>query len=190
MATLQRRNDGIYKTIDGIVHKRCTGPAHDEPVYLPATEKYFYTRKSNQAKYGIFVSRCRLCSCWARVNSPGLDHGFIEVHEVIHFYVEVVNRIGLAELANRTGLSYKALSRVLYGRNKYVRKANVRKVMLELISVRRKNEYSIHKRASAWLVQRANGNSAVCVGCGGSLNNYTAGCISCSERKSTRKSRA
>ena len=126
--------------MNGQWHKRCTGPAHDEPVYLPATDKYFYVRAA-EGRDGEFLSRCRLCQNWTRVKSPGSERGLIDANKVLPYYEEAVNRIGRMELHRRTGLSYESLSAVLDGKTAQVLKRNFKLVLLELISMRRKNEY-------------------------------------------------
>lgn len=126
--------------VGGAWHKRCTGSAHEEPVYLPATTKYFHTRKTG-SRAGQFLSHCRLCENWHKLKSPGSDRGLVEVRLVRHFYEEAVNRVGRAELERRTGIAIFAINEVLNGTAKNVRKANLKKVLLELISMRRKNEY-------------------------------------------------
>lgn len=146
---------GFYKQIDGVWHKRCTGPAHDEPTYLPATDKYFYKRAAS-ARDGEFLSRCRLCQNWARVKSPGSERGLIETDKVLHFYQEAVNRVGRAELSRRTGLSIESISNILSGKRQHVRKGNFKLVLLELISMRRKNEY--HSNASLRLADKKRAN--------------------------------
>lgn len=187
---------GIYKLIDGIWHKRCNGPAHDEPTYLPATEKYFYVRKS-PGRREHFVSNCRLCNCWrgciARgLEVKGLNHGFVDRSQVIHIYQEAVNRLGLMELSKRTGLSYEGLSLVLYGRTRRVRKANLRKVMLELISARRHGINSpnqlVPKSNARWQAQRRGQgfDTKYCTGCGVLIEKpdqpITEGCRHCADR--------
>ena len=172
--------NGTFKLIDGILHKRCTGPAHEEPEYLPATEKYFHVRRTTRA--GELVSRCRLCVNWAKIKSPGSHHGWVEVRDVLHFYTEAVNRVGMQELSNRTGLSMSGLANVLYLRQRYVQKANLRKVMLELISMRRKNEHSISKYAAWRIPKRVNGSMPTCARCGTLQSNLTEGCPTCWDR--------
>lgn len=180
---------GTFKLIDGQWYKLCTGPAHDEgPVYLPATEKYFHIRKTT--RQGELVSRCRLCVNWAKIKSPGSHHGWVPLAEVRHFFIEAANRIGAKELADRAGISYNTLTPILLGRNQYVRKATLRKVMLELISIKRKNEYSISKYAAWRVTKRANGEKSTCLGCGTHLDNFTEGCSTCWERRYNRVRRA
>lgn len=182
---LQRGN---FKLIDGIWNKICTGPAHEEPTFLPATDKYFHSRKSGDRESQL-LSRCRLCQNWSKLKSPGSEHGWIEVNKVHHYYAEAANRVGLAELSRRTGIKSDALSAVLTRKTRHVQKAKFKKVMLELISMRRKNEYSI-KPGSRWrMMRRANPHAKLCSGCGGSLNNFTEGCQVCNMRKAARKER-
>jgi hypothetical protein len=170
--------------IDGALHKLCTGPAHDEPTYLPANEKYFYIRKS-AGREGELVSRCRLCSNWAALKSPGSLHGWIPVKDAFPYYAEAVNRIGLLELAKRTGMSPNSFYPVLIRRNKYVQKAKLRLVILELISAKRKNEYSISPYARWRNERRAAGGHGRCSECGCLIANdiFTDACGHCTDRR-------
>jgi hypothetical protein len=105
---------------------------------------------------------------------------------VSHFFHEAANRVGVMELSNRAGISPNTLTAILMGRNKYVRKETLRKVMLELISMRRKKEHSISKYAAWRIRKRANGSADTCQGCHTALSNYTEGCEICWERKYRR----
>jgi hypothetical protein len=138
----------IHTSLDGR-EKLCAGPGHDEPVWLPATEKYFYRHRRGERK-GKLSTRCRLCSNWGRLKSPG-ESGYVRVDIARPFYLELVNRIGMMEAERRTGISRNALRGVVTGRGlngeregghdyRWVQKRSLRRVMLELISVRRKGE--------------------------------------------------
>jgi hypothetical protein len=171
-----------FREIGGILHKLCNGPAHEEPVYLPATEKYFY-RLKNGDRAGRLTSRCRLCVNWAKLKSPGAYHGWIELRKVHLIYLEATNRIGLKELSRRSGVSRRALACAIGGQITYVQKAKVRLVLLELISIQRKNEHSISKGALWRQEQRLNSKRNVCGECNTPVLNYTDGCSTCWERK-------
>ena len=119
--------------------KLCKGPAHDEPTLLPATEKYFYVRKS-VGREGQLVSRCRLCCNWERLKSPGLS-GTVSHHVAEPFFREAVNRVGFSEAARRIDMSETGLRNILNGPPyRRVQKRTLRKCMLEVISMRRKGE--------------------------------------------------
>lgn len=180
--TPKQLESGRYKLKQGVWHKLCTGPAHSEQgEYLPASEKYFIFKKSD----GRPVARCRLCHNWAKLKSPhpGSLHGYVPVADVRPFYIEAVNRVGLAELSRRSGVSISHISAVLTDRNKqFVEKATLRKIMLELVSMQRKNERSLNGRAR-WKTDRRNNNElGTCGGCGGPLRNITTGCEKCYNR--------
>lgn len=186
--------DGTFKLVDGIWHKRCKGPSHPEPVYLPATEKYF-TPLNNPKTRNRFESQCRLCRCWKRLGktSGDLEHGLVPVSEVIQFYEEAVNRIGLMELARRTGLTYWGISDVLYRRRKSVQKRNLKKVLLELVSARRKNEVNNNPNSKYFIQRRGNPHDArYCSGCGVLITEdaQTEGCKQCIDRLAFIKRRA
>lgn len=180
---------GIYKLVNGVWHKRCNGRGHDEPTYLPASEKYFYVRKGWNE--GSFVALCRMCHNWNKIADPGPDAGFIEISKIHHIYAEAVNRIGLQELSKRSGVGRRHIYMVLNYRLKYARKRNVKLILLQLISIKRKNEYSINT-LSAWrLARRGNGHGATyCVGCGifdmKEEPRYTEDCPQCDDRKRKR----
>lgn len=139
---LKRNERGQFlpstKVIDGEVHRLCKGPGHDEPTWLPETEKYFYRSKSGREK-GKFYHRCRLCSNWEHLKSPGLS-GMVPNKLVRPYFIEGVNRVGMMEFARRTGLSANTINWTINGRKKHVQKMTVRVVMMEIISMRRKNE--------------------------------------------------
>jgi DNA-binding Xre family transcriptional regulator len=144
--------DGTYKQINGQWHKKCKGPAHPEGVYLPWNEKYYYLYKKG-ARAGTFTSQCRLCHQWHKVKSPGTDHGLVPISQIRHFYIEGVNRVGMTELAKRAGVTAEHIKLVISGKQKYVRKATLKKIMLELVSIKRHNEYSINAYA-LWRVRK------------------------------------
>ena len=183
--TKQQMASGAYKLVDGTWHKRCRGIAHEEPVWLPANSKFFYVRGSQggQSNPGLFASQCRLCCAWTKVDSPGSNHGYVPVRSVRDLFVEAVNRVGLRELASRSGVSESAIQRVLYLRKQSIQKATVRKVVLELVSMRRRDEHSISNGARRFAVARSNGHSPTCSGCGTVLDNYTDGCPVCVEQE-------
>lgn len=164
--------------VAGTWHKLCSGPAHEEPEWLPATQKYYYLRKT-----GRFSSQCRLCHVWTKVKNPGSHHGYIDIRIARPYYEEAVNRIGMTELSERTGLSLHHIQIVFNKRNKkFVRKLSLRKVMLELVSIHRKNEYIDNPRVR-WQTERRNNNGlSTCGGCGTPKANFTKGCESCSDR--------
>ena len=176
--TKQQLRSGRFKLVDGIWHKLCTGPAHEEPEWLPATPKYYYYRKTGRA-----ASQCRFCHVWIKVKNPGSHHGYIDIRVARPYYEEAVNRIGMTELANRTGLSLHHLQKVfLNPTRKYVQKMSLRKVMLELVSIRRKNEYQDAANIR-WQTERRNNTGLTpCAGCGTPMQNWTRGCHNCYER--------
>lgn len=126
------------KYIKGDKHRLCSGPAHDEPVWLPETEKYFYKHKTGR-RMGKFTNRCRLCVNWNKLKSPG-ESGTVPVSEVQSYFIEGVRRVGMMEFCRRTGLTQTTMRDVTLGRQMRVQKRTVRKVMLEVISIRRKGE--------------------------------------------------
>lgn len=179
----QKRSDSRFKIIDGTWHKLCTGPSHETPTHLPATEKYYYFHKSGE-QAGRPVSFCRLCSNWAKIIDPHPDRltGWVPVDSVRKFYLEATSRIGLTELSKRTGLSLSHIQKVLNDKNKkQVSKIALRKLMLELVSIQRKNEYSIKGRAKTFAQQRLMHGHDVCLGCGTPRANLTKGCKTCLE---------
>lgn len=178
----QQVNNGNYKRVNGIWHKRCTGIAHDEPVYLPANEKYFYKGSGRKLR-----SKCRLCENWERIGaSPGYVAGYIECRQVTLYFQEAVSRVGMTELARRAGVARETIQKVCMLKQQKVQKRIVRAVMLELISIRRKNEYSAHPVAKAHNQKRLIDPEDSCKECGCRLNNYTDGCDTCWNRRNKR----
>ena len=172
---------GTYKQIHGRWYKRCTGPAHEEPTYLPATDKYYYSHKTGERK-GEFVARCRLCINWDKLKFPGPHNGLVPVSAVAPFFREAANRIGMLELSKRTGLSRTTLRKGLVGSEGKLQKEVVRRVMLELTSIQRKGEHSINAH-SRWRQEKRNSEGLeLCAGCGGFIRNVTTNCPTCWER--------
>lgn len=57
------------------------------------------------------------------------------------FYIEGVHRVGMMEFSRRAGISPTAIRKVIKGKGvRFVQKRKLRSVMLEVISMRRKNE--------------------------------------------------
>jgi len=186
--TKRQRENGTYKAINGQWHKKCTGPAHavefghaEGFAWLPATPKYFHTFKSG-SRSGKLLARCRLCINWDKIKSPGSYHGYVPRDIAFPIYNEAVNRIGVWELSRRTGVSSGAIERLLNGESKRVRKLTLRKIMLELVSLRRKGESSDSLSLRWRNDRRNNGELGTCKGCGGPIRNVTSGCPSCYER--------
>ncbi len=180
-----KRSDSRYKLIDGQWNKICSGPSHDAPTYLPATEKYYYFHKTGE-RTGKPLGRCRLCSNWARIKDPypGRLTGYVPVSSVRSFYFEAANRIGLMELSRRAGVTPAHIQKVLNDKNKqFVSKRTLRKIMLELVSIQRKNEHSISKQARWRAEKRLMRPHDICAGCGTPTQNFTEDCKSCQERK-------
>jgi hypothetical protein len=128
------------KTINDELHYLCTGPAHNEPTWLPATEQFFYRERRLRA-YG-FSYRCRLCANWSKLKGPsrGLS-GLVSANAARPFTVELVNRIGMMEASRRTGLAPDVLRRIITnGQKRKVEKLTLRKIMLTLIDVRENGE--------------------------------------------------
>lgn len=178
--TLKQIEAGTYIWRDGQYLKKCTGPAHEEPEYLPATEKYYHFHKSGKDK-GKPVARCRLCINWSKIKSPGSYHGLVPVSVAHRFFVEAVNRVGVVELSRRTGISTKTILKVLQGGEGAIYKKIMRTLMLELTSMQRKNENNISE-GSRWRQERRLNGAKRCAGCGGPINNLTIDCSTCLER--------
>jgi hypothetical protein len=181
-------DSGVYKQIDGIWHKRCRGPVHDEPVYLPASDKYFGYRALSGPRGGHFRSYCRLCDNWSKLKAKNRSSGWVPVSDARHFYLEAANRIGAKELSLRTGIHYQTITDVLQGRTKNVQRNKLRLVMLELVSIKRKGERSINSGSKRWAMHRATGGE-VCSGCGGPMAGETEGCRTCLDRRLGRAKR-
>jgi hypothetical protein len=178
---------GYFRMIDGVWHKRCTGPAHETETFLPWNEKYFYPDRTASSRK--FKAKCRLCENWATLESPGMM-GYISSDKVWRFYQEAVSRVGIAELSRRSGVDPQAISKVLRHKVPKVRKTSFRKILLELISMRRKNEHSINGHSRWRNERRLISPIDACDECGGHLDNFTEGCDTCWERKRGRERRS
>jgi hypothetical protein len=133
------------RLIEGVEHKICSGPSHDVPTWLPADDKYFYRHKSG-SREGKLTSRCRLCTNWYKLSSPG-ESGYVRIMDVQKFVRELVGRIGKAETARRSQISPQTLWRIMNcdDHTQMIVKRTVRKLMLQVISARRKGEV-YHKK--------------------------------------------
>lgn len=120
------------------MERLCSGPGHDEPTWLPETDKYFWKRKTG-SQAGTYLSQCRLCKNWTRVKSPGLS-GYVPDHIIRPYVVEGVHKVGMTEFARRVGRSESVLKQIMESPFKKKQKRFVRRVMLEVISIRRKGE--------------------------------------------------
>lgn len=179
--TQKQIENGTFKLVDGKWHKRCTGPAHEEPEFLPATDKYFHKHLSGSKK-GQYLTRCRLCINWTKLKTRGSHHGLVEVEKVYPLYAEAVNRIGIRELAKRAGVSEGHIEHVIRNETKHVQKRPVRAVLLELTSLKRKNEIS-RSASLRWRNDSRNNNGMdTCAGCGTPKSNITRGCENCWNR--------
>lgn len=181
--------NGTFRKFDGRWYKVCRGPAHEFPEYLLATEKYFHVYKTGPRK-GSLKSRCRLCSHWETVKpeTRGSERGIVTVESVHLYFVEAANRAGITELSRRTGLTKNTLGNVLNRKQPFVRRMTVRLVMLELISMKRKGEFPINNYARAKVIRRTNTSATeFCAGCRTTLDNYTANCSTCWERRTARR---
>jgi len=137
-----------HRIVDGKKHRLCRGPAHEEPVWLPLTEKYFYLREAGNPSAGL-KSPCRLCNLYRHsgMKSGGLgEHGFVPAHEIQPFFIEGINRVGLQEFSRRVGMHYENVGLIVKGKRKFIRKMNAKKAMLEIVSIRREGEIR-HKKS-------------------------------------------
>ena len=123
---------------EGERERLCTGSGHDEPTWLPETEKYFYQHKSG-TQAGKFQSRCRLCFNWNRLKSPGVA-GYVPRSSAYPFVYEAIARVGLSEVSRRAQVSRSTLTKFMSGEHVVMRKRTLKRIMLELISMRRKGE--------------------------------------------------
>lgn len=139
------------REIKGQMYRICLGPGHDVPTWLPETEKYFHQNKSGERE-GQFSARCRICQNWPKLKNPGLS-GYVPATEVKVWFEEGIRRVGVMEFSRRAGLSPTTVKNVLSGKYKRVQKKTVKRVMMAVISMRRKNEVyhkdSIRHGASA-----------------------------------------
>lgn len=180
-------NDGTYRLIDGIWHRVCRGISHDEPVYLPATKEYFNFRKA-PGREGHIVYPCKTCVAFSK-GRRWSNHSLVSTAKVLDIYDEAVNRLGMNELARRTGLSREGIQNVVYGRVSSVRGENVRKVITVLLDARKAGEFKQDLKTVQGAQMRAHGINSSCFGCGTHIDNYTDDCPLCWDRKRRRDER-
>lgn len=125
-------------------YKICRGPGHDKPTLLPATNKYFVIHKSG-TKAGKLYNRCRLCMNWEKILTPGLS-GYVSASIIKIYFQEGIYRVGINELSRRTNINDGTIRKIINKKCKYVQKRTVQKLMIELISMRLKDEVR-HKKS-------------------------------------------
>jgi hypothetical protein len=145
-------NRRFFRKINGVLHKQCRGPAHDEPTWLPATEKYFYFYKTGMYR-GQIYGRCRRCVNWKRIKKCPEKSGVVPIDEIRPFFIEAVNRVGLTEASRRIGMHYQNVKTIIDGNRTKVLRTSAEKVILAVMEMRKNGEVrhrdSIHFGASA-----------------------------------------
>lgn len=141
-------------SVNGHVEKRrCTGPAHDLPVYLAVNENNWNFHRSGP-KTGQPVARCKLCVNWTKLADPTGPHGWATVSDELRFYAEeLIERVdGSAyRLRYHHSLRPETIKAIAAGTHKRIQKRTGAKILLALAEQRkldRKNGYSrsYHKR--------------------------------------------
>lgn len=120
--------------------KLCTGPIHDNPVYLPVTEEFWYFHKTGPNK-GKPVSRCRSCINADKLKNPHGDHGWVPTEKVFPLMKELVQRCdnNMSVAAEYAGLGEATVGGILKRHQARVQKQTVRKLVLALYEKRKED---------------------------------------------------
>jgi len=89
------------KVIDGVDHRTCTGPSHQEPTWLPL--KNFNKKPNGQPR-----STCRTCDSYQKNSEPLVDFTV----QYAGWFEHVVNRLGVMEAARRLNISQSGLRNI------------------------------------------------------------------------------
>ena len=131
------------RMIGGIEHKACYGPLHPEGAWVPLYD--FYGRSENGHRVAQY--RCKRCHCAA----PGWER-FMLLEQHGWIIEELVVRIGINETHRRTGCAIQSIWRWRTGRQRYIRRESLRKIIPVLREARLNNEWrnqrSIHRGAA------------------------------------------
>jgi len=127
---------GRYKTINGVLHKKCNGPLHQEEGEWLTLDRYFINKKGKRA--GKPISQCKACSRYYKFKDT--NRGLVEVSRVWWIFVELRNRLGKAEVCRRLGVSRNFWYRVERGIYVRMYKKTALKAILVLREAREKNE--------------------------------------------------
>lgn len=145
-------NRRFFKEIKGVLHKQCRGPAHEEPTWLPATDKYFYFYKKGVYQ-GQIYGRCRRCINWKRIKKHPEKSGVVPIDDIRPFFIEAINRVGLFEASRRIGMHYQNVREIAKGNRTKVLRTSAEKVIKAVYVMRINNEVrhrdSIHFGATA-----------------------------------------
>lgn len=121
-------------------------------MWLPETDKYFVRYKSGP-KVGKFNSRCRLCHAWYATRTIGLS-GYVPDYRVRPFVIEGVHKVGMSEFARRTNVNEHILKGIIERPAGRRQKKVVRRIFLEVISIRRKGEVRHRTDIAAGMLAR------------------------------------
>lgn len=122
--------------------KTCTGPAHDEPVALPLTPRYWHFVRSGR-RTGLPLSRCKQCQNWAKLQHKDGPHGVIDVGNVRRHATELLERCGsYATVSRRYGINDTTLAPVVRGVSSRVQLRTAQRILTALTEQRRLDRLS------------------------------------------------
>lgn len=112
--------------------RRCSGPAHAEPVLLPLTEEHWYFHRSGPSK-GKPVTPCRQCANWRKLLKPNGPHGYLPLDDVLPFLRELIERCGsLYQAKTRYHFAEDTLRQALLGNRSSMQKKTVARILVAL----------------------------------------------------------
>lgn len=135
MAGNQNRR-AVYKTINGVKHKLCTGPAHREGKFVPISNYFMRGDDKTTPR-----AQCKQCESIQRGSEKMMPYSEIQfaVNELIY-------RLGKAETARRLGIKAHTLSSWTNGSRRSIHRRNARAIISTLAEVRAKGEVR-HKKS-------------------------------------------
>jgi len=106
------------KTIDGVDHRTCNGPSHDQPVWLPL--KNFGQKANGQPR-----STCRACDSYQKNSEPLVDFTV----QYAGWFEHVVNRLGVMEAARRLNISQSGLRNIRRNNPLKIKRRTARRIV-------------------------------------------------------------
>lgn len=119
-----------HRMIGGVPHKACYGPMHPDGAWVPTYG--FYAR----SKGDVVSYRCKQCHTMSSGAEPYM---LLERH--VWIIEELVMRVGSNEAARRTGCAKQSMWRWRTGKQRYIRRDTLRKIIPVLRDARLKDEW-------------------------------------------------
>ena len=117
--------------------KICNGPAHERPIELPVTDRYWYFHKSGK-KAGQPLHYCKTCSNFHRLKNPTkTNQGTVPAEQVLPILQEIIARVGKSEAARLIEVSPNTNAEILNGSTKRVQKKTAARMINTLRQLRK-----------------------------------------------------